>query len=676
MSKVFVIFRSRYARYGKKMGCIFENLEPRAMMFVGGEYYSLDGTGNNLDHPTWGAAGTSLMHIAPVAYNDKISTLAGAGRPSARGISNSLSDQTSETKSDRMLSDYVYAWGQFIDHDLDLTPDGSAEQQPIHVPMGDSSFDPDSTGTATIPFGRSIFTKGTGTSTSNPRLHPNTITSYLDGSMIYGSGTKRAAALRTFKKGLLKTSSENLPPYNTAGFANDNDTHALPDKSLFLTGDVRANENIDLSSLHTLFIREHNRLAGIFAAKHSTWKDEKIFQHARQIVIAEIQHITYDQFIPALLGSNSLPAYTGYNPKTKPAISAEFSIAAFRVGHTLLNRDVQFFNDDGSFAAENLIFLLAFDQPDLLKGGGVDTILKYLADDPAQEIDLKIEDAFRNLLFGQPGDGGTDLMSLDIQRGRDMGLNDYNTTRQKYGLPKLTSFSQITTDVAVQNELQSLYQNVNNIDLIVGGLAEDHQAGASVGPTFDRIMTDQFRRTREGDRLWFENTFTGDDLAALQNTSLSDIIHLNTTMGNLQQNPFIFFPGTISGNVFLDGDKDGKRGVDEKGLSGVSVKAIDSKGKTVATKKSTTDGTYTFTNLPLGAAYQIKVIAPSGYSVTSHTTRTVELVTDPGAGQFNIHFGLATPATKPPLPNNIGGSGTASLFPGVNQTRIDADILE
>ena len=115
------------------------------------------------------------------------------------------------------------------------------------------------------------------------------------------------------------------------------------------------------------------------------------------------------------------------------------------------------------------------------------------------------------------------MASLNIERGRDHGLAYYNKTREAIGLPRVTSFSEITSDLKLASELESLYGTVDNIDLWVGGLAEDHVAGSSVGETFQAIIVDQFERLRDGDRFWYQNQFSGKELARLQRTSLSDI---------------------------------------------------------------------------------------------------------------------------------------------------------
>src|SRR5262249_33672719 len=154
--------------------------------------------------------------------------------------------------------------------------------------------------------------------------------------------------------------------------------------------------------------------------------------------------------------------------------------------------------------------------------------------------------------------GGFDLASLNIQRGRDHGLADYNTVRAAYGLPKVTSFAQITSNTDVQAKLQQLYGDVNHIDLWVGGLAEDHVAGSSLGPLFQRIVANQFQRIRNGDRFWFENIYSGLVRNAFENVTLAQVLAHNTVNNDLQANVF-FFKMQITGTVFNDVNSNGIR---------------------------------------------------------------------------------------------------------------------
>ena len=163
-------------------------------------------------------------------------------------------------------------------------------------------------------------------------------------------------------------------------------------------------------------------------------------------------------------------------------------------------------------------FAQVFFNPAVIQQTGIDPILKYLASDNMQEIDTSIVDPLRDFLFGAPGDGGMDLASLNIQRGRDNGLASYNDTRKALGLSPARTFADITSDPTVQAELKSVYGTVDKVDLWVGGLAENHVNGGSMGQTFTKIIADQFQRLRDGDRFFYMNQFHGAQLAAIQNT--------------------------------------------------------------------------------------------------------------------------------------------------------------
>ncbi len=510
------------------------------------EVQSFDGTGNNVTNPSWGSVNEQLLRISPVAYSDGISSPSGAARPSARTASNVFSASSEEgILNDRDYTAFVYAWGQFLDHDIDLTDTVSpAESFPVVVPTGDEWFDPSNTGTMTIPLSRSKYDTSTGTSAENPREQTNSITAFVDGSQVYGSDSVRVAALREFVGGRMKVSDGNLLPFNTDGLPNANDAHRVVDTELFLAGDVRANENPELIALQTLFVREHNRIVAEAAQQNPNWTDEQLYQYARSIVIAELQKITYDEFLPAILGTNAMPRYQGYQANVNPNIATEFSTAAFRVGHSMLGADIEFLDNDMNETREAMLLRDAFFNSTVVTETDIDPLLKYLASDNAQEIDTMVVDDVRNFLFGAPWQGGFDLASLNIQRGRDHGIADYNTVRAAYGLSRITSFEQITSDKSVQASLAATYGSVDNIDLWIGGLAEDHLPNSSVGETFTAILVDQFTRLRDGDRFWYENSLSDNLVRDIQNTSLADIIRLNTGLTKLQEDVFFYNEST------------------------------------------------------------------------------------------------------------------------------------
>src|SRR5262249_41537662 len=286
---------------------------------------------------------------APAAYGDGVSTPAGAGRPSPRAISDVIVAQGSDViYNNRNMSDWIWQWGQLLDHDLDLTPQPGTppEHFNIPVPPADPFFDPTSTGTEVLGFDRSVFDHATGTGTGNPRQQPNVDTAFIDASMVYGSDAVRADALRTHGGGHLKTSPGDLLPFNSATYFGsaaplpNANGGPFPAGQLYVAGDVRANEQIGLTAAHTLLGREHNRLADQLHGEHPGWNDERLYQDARKIVGAEVEAITYNEFLPALLGPNAPSIRGHYNPSVNPGITTEFSTAAFRIGHTLLSNQI------------------------------------------------------------------------------------------------------------------------------------------------------------------------------------------------------------------------------------------------------------------------------------------------------------------------------------------------
>src|SRR5690606_14028855 len=153
----------------------------------------------------------------------------------------------------------------------------------------------------------------------------------------YGSDVDRAAWLRTFQGGRLKSQIDpvvgEMPPYNDGTQTNAGGN----DVTLLVAGDERINETTSLACFHTLFVREHNRLADEIAAANPKWTDEEIYQRARALVIAQVQKIHFEDFLPSLFGEANIPPYQGYDPNVNPTMATEFSSAAYRVGHTMLS---------------------------------------------------------------------------------------------------------------------------------------------------------------------------------------------------------------------------------------------------------------------------------------------------------------------------------------------------
>ncbi len=504
------------------------------------EIRSIDGSGNNEQNPLMGATFTQLVRYVFSAYEDGISQMPEAGLPSPRLVSNSVNAQEELVPNTQGASDYIWQWGQFLDHDLDFT-DGANPVEPadIPVPAGDPFFDPFNTGTQVITFDRSVYDTTTGTAIGNPRQQMNTITTWIDASNVYGSDVVRAVALRANDgTGRLNTSAGNLLPFNTEGLPNEGGDD---DTALFLAGDFRANEQVGLTAMHTLFVREHNRYVTELAANEPGLSGDELYERGRRFVGALMQEITYNEFLPELLGQGALSPYNGYNPNLDAGISNIFSTAAYRFGHSMLSPVLLRLDQNLNEIPEgNLELRDAFFNPEaVVNEGGIEPILRGLANQLAQKLDTLIIDDVRNFLFGPPGAGGFDLASLNIQRGRDHGLPRYNDVREQLGLARVTTFAQISSDADTQKRLAEVYLNVDHVDLWVGGLAEDPVAGSHVGELFQAILVKQFEALRDGDRFWYERKLSNSELQEVQNAKLSDVIKRNTTIGSeLQDNVF------------------------------------------------------------------------------------------------------------------------------------------
>ena len=602
---------------------------------------SYDGVGNNIANPEWGAVGARLERLSPPMYGDEVSTLAEEARPNPRAVSNVLSEQAAAVASSYNLSDMVWVWGQFLDHDISLTPESDTEFAPVAT-AADDMLAP------MIPMMRSVFDPSTGTEASNPRQQTNQITAFIDGSGVYGSTEERAEQLRSGQGGRLVITEDGMLPKNLPGVDMANPVR-LPPEELHSAGDVRANENPALLAMHTLFVREHNSQAAKLAEEHPEWSDEEIYQRARRIVGAEIQAITYQEFLPVLLGS-AAPSLedAAYDASLNPGILNEFSAGLYRLGHSMIPTHIAMLGPDGAMSDEPLIVLRdCFFNPQCLSTPeSVDSVFRGLLVKPMQEVDALVVDDLRNFLFGEPGSGGLDLISLNIQRGRDHGLPSYNTVRASLGLEKVKTFEAISSDPTLILGLESLYGSTGMLDLWIGALEESHMPGASVGETVAAGLREQFIRLRDGDRFLFlyDENFTADERETIKETTLSDIIMRNTSVGALPTDAF-----HAHDTMVVDSDGDGINDLSESiagtdpldAGSGFRLLSIEVTGEGTLLEWSSTPGKlYTVEYLPkLGGRWEAlaSMEAVGGVSESSFLDDDPERMSN-AAGYYRINI--------------------------------------
>uniref|UniRef100_A0A674MWK8 Myeloid-specific peroxidase n=1 Tax=Takifugu rubripes TaxID=31033 RepID=A0A674MWK8_TAKRU len=509
--------------------------------------------------------------------------------PQVRQVSNNILRTTDDgVVNDSQFTHMVTLFGQWNDHDLTFTPFSpsirsfsngldcteSCERSepciPIPIPPGDPRFTdgPDNC----IPAFRSAPVCGTGYSAynfggeANKREQINALTAFLDLSQVYGSEDKLALYLRdlTNDGGLLRVNSEfrdngrELLPFHPLNVnmcatrkrvTNDTNAREVP---CFIAGDVRVDENIALTSIHTLFLREHNRLARELKRLNPQWDSETLYQETRKIMGAYTQVFVFRDYLPHIVGTEAmrrqLGRYPGYNPKVDPSIANVFATAAYRFAHLaiqpVLSRLDANYREDTQFPSVPLF--KAFSTPwRIVFEGGIDSLLRGLVGRPAKlgTQDHMMVNALREKLFVFVEHVALDLGSLNMQRGRDHALPGYNAWRKLCGLSQPRNQQELAvvmnnTDLA--RRLLELYGTPDNIDVWLGGVAEPFVRNGRVGPLFSCLIATQFQKIRQGDRLWYENpgVFSTRQRVALSRATLSRIICDNTGITSVPTDPF------------------------------------------------------------------------------------------------------------------------------------------
>jgi peroxidase len=442
--------------------------------------------------------------------------------PNPRTISSVITGGTGAKGQDGQVADpaasaWLYVWGQFVDHDLGLeaTPLTTAAIN-ITVPAND----PDVSAGTVIAMTRARRNPATNTII-------NTSAGYLDLSQLYGSTQKVADSLRN-ADGTMQASQDGKSLAIVGG--------------VFVSGDPRVMENPELTATTTLFMREHNNWVGQLKTQHPDWTGDQLYNMARAITTAEYENIVYSEYLPVLIG-HALGSYQGYDSSQSAQVSQEFSTAAFRVGHTQISDTQEGVDNSGVTTFSQPLSQAFFNSPAQDIANGVDPLLRSFSLDFAQATDVYVVATLRNLLAASLVGGGVDLIDLiaiDIQRERDVGLGSLNQTRAALNLAPYNSFAALTSDPVLQKNLKAVYGSIDHVDLFIGGLAEAHASSGVTGPTFQKIISRQFSALRAGDRFfWLNQGFDSATTSMIESTTLADIVMRNTDTTALPQHVFL-----------------------------------------------------------------------------------------------------------------------------------------
>lgn len=353
------------------------------------------------------------------------------------------------------------------------------------------------------------------------------MTSFIDGSTIYGADHETINTLREFHGGRLKmqVTSDNrtlLPRSTNFNDGCNRKQEWKRGRYCFAAGDKRANENLHLTTMHILWARQHNRLANSLHTLNPSWNDERLFQESRRILGAQLQHITYNEFLPIVLGEtltnvkNLKPMKSGFrrvNHTVNPALANNFASAAFRFAHTLLPGLMKLTDSEKGTTSYIELHRMLFNPYSLYNEEGIAKSVTMATSNVIQKTSTHVTSQLTSHLFEDPASNkslpcGLDLVSLNIQRGRDHGLPGYSKWRHHCGLPKAKKFSDLKDDLdpVALKEISKLYKSVDDVDLYTGALAEIPRSDGIVGPTFTCLIAEQFERSQQGDGFWYENS--------------------------------------------------------------------------------------------------------------------------------------------------------------------------
>ncbi|XP_011199103.2 peroxidase isoform X1 [Bactrocera dorsalis] len=539
-------------------------------------YRTFDGSCNNFEYSGYGMATSRYKRMLAPKYGDGVysptASVTGAPLPNARLLSLGLYGETSLPDDFRTMA--FLQWGQLVAHDMTsflkanitgdccLQPENNSCYPIFLYPHGPIT---QSTSKKCWHFERSASDADTMChETGSPYSEKITTTSaYLDLSFLYGNSKSENKKFRVFKSGLMKTSLVNNR--NWLPLSMNPETDCGKDiYQCFILPDMRNQFIPTIAVLHTIILREHNRIAKILERFNPQYSDERLFNEARKINIAQYQKITFYDWLPLLIGTSyaynmhlihhttNYEYVDDYAPTVNAAPYAEFAAAAFRYSH---NQIPGWFSLVSSRRNFNRTLRLSnhFDRPENLNliwdSDNFDSLIRGLSTQlqkrPDSNIDKEIKHYFDRKSFEEYG---TDLKAIDIQRGRDYGLPSYNDMRVYCGLSRAYDWAGFSNEISPDKIMfiEKMYASPDDVDLAIGGSLESHAPESILGPTFQCIIGRQFVNARTGDRFFFEryqplSGFSKDQLAEIRKASLAQLFCNNADfLQDIQTNAFIF----------------------------------------------------------------------------------------------------------------------------------------
>lgn len=513
-----------------------------------------------------GAINTAYTRLLPASYNDDIFTMrlsaSGLELPNARQLVMNLFPNTGEvTRNPTKIVGSVpnngaVIYGQTIVHDFaqqvqrqvdgnagpgiqcctanreEMLPEGLTNPSciPIKMPKDDQFFSQHNV--TCIDMVRSQTVTPNNDCGFSAGQQYNAVTAYIDGSFVYGSTKENNDLLRSFENGALIMDEYNI---------------LTPSGSSFIAGDNRVNQTPQLAYFHSIYFREHNRIANILFQNNPSWDDERTYQETKRIITAMIQHHNYEEWLPAFLGQDVADEagltceglYCDcYSEDVEGQTLNEFTTGISRFFHLFVPDNFENIDEAGNVVANRLSDI--FFNTEMLKTE-YDAVARGLMFQPKNAGAFPVE--LINFMFRGQRQAGSDLMSMDIQRNRDHGIPPYTQFREFCNLSPVDSFEDLAPSVSDENieKLRSMYESVHDIDLYVGAGLENYVG--SLTPSMSCFTIEQYKRFKCGDRFFYTNDvnghpFTEAQMTQLKSDSFSRMVCDNTGITQVVPNAF------------------------------------------------------------------------------------------------------------------------------------------
>ena len=508
-----------------------------------------DGSWNNLKDPKEGAAGTRFprnVANAVIQAETKETLMA----PNPRELSRIFLSRKGEMKEVPFLNLLAASWINFQNHDW--IHHGELLINDVHeVPLAE-----DDPARSKYRQTKMFIGKTQHDPTRKPDIEQtpvtfiNEVTHWWDGSQIYGSDQETVDSLRTSVDGMLRIDDGGLLPVDKKGIEK--------------TGFTR-NWWIGLTMLHTLFTKEHNAICEHLKQTYSDWDDTRLFNVARLVNAAVMAKIHSVEWTPAILPNRVLDAGLNANwyglltnllrsPENKKTV-ADINVRNAELGgvvgnpidkhgqpyglteefaevyrlHSLLPETIRV-RRLGSDQIEEVPFVetrQAGSAKLCARVSMADLFYSFGNQHPGQLVLNNYPTFMRELSI--PGNPLFDMGVVDILRARERGVPRYNEFRRQLGLNPIRSFDDLTDDKEQVRKLEQVYDDVDQIDLMIGTLAEGHRPkGFGFGETMFQIFILNATRRLQADRFYTdfynEQTYTEEGLAWIDKADLKTVI--------------------------------------------------------------------------------------------------------------------------------------------------------